>query len=474
MNEIKLLRSLDPVSAEKLDDFPASEVLERLSAQLADVPAGAASRATPSGEALRRWRKRGRRPLVVRSLAAAVAAAAVALAATLAVNAGVAPVPHWVLAGEVSSSWAQVAGRGPTSGYLLTCPSATTCYAEGEAAVDVTRDGGKTWHPVPTKGGTPLSNVACSSTGRCAFLVAAPGGKPVFVGTADAGRTWTSHPGPTGLSFAYQLSNGPSGTGPSIGLIDLSCPSASTCTLVASSSRGHGAFVTKDGGRTWSASSMLSAPYQVQCFPDARCISTGVAAAVYQGGPPGLRASYSTDNGLKWSPASVPSVPGWLAFLSCRSPKACMAMSLTNGLGPGVSLVTSHNGGESWSTVEAQGLPADKVFVGLACPTASECWISGGGPGFLVDLVGARNSTLPTGVAPSAGLTGGVMLSSANGGRTWQSTGLPKGIAGISALSCPNPRTCFALAFLGPAARPSGIPAGPPSVALLVYKAPRP
>jgi hypothetical protein len=472
MNEIQLLRSLDPVSADKLDAFPAPDVFAQLCAQLADVPAGEPGRTAPSREARRRWRKRGRRPLVVRSLAAAVAAAVVALAASLAVTAGVAPVPHWALAGEISSSWAQVAGRGPTSGYSLTCPSATTCYAEGGAAVEVSRDEGKSWDPVPTKGETPLSNVACSSTGRCAFVVAGPGTEPMFVWSADAGRTWESRPGPPGLSFAYQLTNGPSGTGPSIGPIDLSCPSASICTLVASSSRGHGAFVTEDGGRTWTVSSTPSAPYQVQCFPDTRCISTGVSASVYLGGAAELRAIYSTDSGLRWSPARVPSVTGWLAFLSYRSSHACMAMTLANGLGAGASLFVSGNGGRSWTPVETQGLPAGKVFAGLACPTASECWLSGGGPGFLGDLVGARDGA-PAGVGASAGLTRGLMLSSANGGRTWQSAGLPKGITGVGPLSCPTPSICFALAFQGPAPRASGTPAGPSSLALLVYTAPR-
>jgi hypothetical protein len=469
MDEIQLLRSLDPVSADKLGAFPAAEVFAQLSAQLGPVTAGTASSGARRGQAL----QRGRRPMVVRSLVAAVAAVVVAIAALLAVTAGVAPVPHWALAGEISSSWAQMAGRGPTSGYSLTCPSATSCYAEGGAAVEVSRDGGKTWDPIPTKGETPLSNVACSSTGRCAFVVAGPGGNPMFVSTADAGRTWASRPGPAGLSFAYQLTSGPSGTGPSIGVVDLSCPSASTCTLVASGPGGHGAFVTTDGGRAWTVTSTPSAPYQVQCFPDARCISTGVTAGFYLGGPAELRASFSTDNGLSWSAARVPSVTGGLAFLSCRSSEVCMAMSLTLGVGTGLSVVASDNGGESWATVEAQGLPARKVFAGLACPTALECWLSGGGPGFIGDLVGARDGAPPADMGAGAGLTAGVMLLSANGGRTWQSTGLPKGIAGVGPLSCPGPSTCFALAFEGPPARSLGTPAELPSLALLAYKSSR-
>jgi photosystem II stability/assembly factor-like uncharacterized protein len=416
----------------------------------------------PDGDAVRRWRERRRRRLAFRSLTVASAAGAVAIAAALAVPAGVTASPHWALAGNITTAWTQVPGTGPTSGLSLTCPSASTCYAEGPGSVDpgsveVTRDGGKTWQPAPTKGETPLSNVACSSTGECAFLAAPLSGKPVFVETANAGKTWVSRPGPAGLSRAYESSSGT----PIEGSIVLSCPSASTCTVVASNLQqpgpSSGAFVTEDGGRTWSASSMPTAwPSQVQCFPNARCISTG--AGPYLGGP--LSASYSTDSGLNWAPAIVPSVPTSPVrpvTLSCSSSETCMAIPLSPGAA-GVSLVVSDNGGESWSSVQAPGLPAGKVFTGLACPTASQCWVSGNTPLHLAD-----------GKVTVGDTAGAVVLSSANGGRTWLSTGLPKGIAGIGPLSCPNPSTCFALAFKTRSTPSSGEPEGPLPFALLMY-----
>jgi photosystem II stability/assembly factor-like uncharacterized protein len=408
----------------------------------------------PDGDAVRRWRERRRRRLAFRSLTVASAAGAVAIAAALAVPAGVTASPHWALAGNITTAWTQVPGTGPTSGLSLTCPSASTCYAEGPGSVDpgsveVTRDGGKTWQPAPTKGETPLSNVACSSTGECAFLAAPLSGKPVLVETSDAGKTWVSRPGPPGLY------------GGSIRSIALSCPSASTCTVVASSFQQtgtSGAFVTEDGGQTWSASPMPTAwPSQVECFPNARCISTG--AGPYPGGP--LSASYSTDSGLNWAPAIVPSVPGGPVrpvTLSCSSSETCMAVSLSYGAA-GASLVVSDNGGEAWSTVQAKGLPAGKVFTSLACPTASgECWVSGNTPLHLAD---GRMTVGDSG--------GGAVLSSADGGHTWLSTGLPKGIAGIGPLSCPDPSTCFAMAFKARSTPSSGAPEAPLTFALLIY-----
>jgi photosystem II stability/assembly factor-like uncharacterized protein len=130
--------------------------------------------------------------------------------------------------------------------------------------------------------------------------------------------------------------------------------------------------------------------------------------------------------------------------------------------GSGVALFVSGNGGKSWSAVETQGLPAGKDYTGLACLTASECWVSGNTP-IVVDH----------GVAMDFRGTGAVVLYTANGGRTWQSTKLPEGISAIDAISCPNRSTCFALVSKGAAVPSSRPPAVPPSYVLLVYTAAR-
>jgi photosystem II stability/assembly factor-like uncharacterized protein len=404
----------------------------------------------PDGPAVRRWRAGRRRRLAFRSLKVAGVAAAVAVAVALAVPAGVTPSPHWALAGDITSVWKRVSGIGPRSGFSLTCPSTTTCYADGPGSVEVTRDGGKTWQPATNNDETPLSNVVCSSTGECSYLGASLGSRPVLLQTADAGKTWASRPGPVGLPLVYpKLTK--SSYPPPAGPIVLSCPSASTCTLVVPSS-GR-AFVTKDGGRSWSASSMPTAspPPQLQCFPDARCIFTG-------GGTGGPLASYSTESGLNWATAIVPSVRGALIALSCSSSETCLAVSWSHGA-VRVSLVASDNGGVSWSTLQPRGLPAGKVLTGLACPTASQCWATGDSPVYLGGRV-------------AVGYTGGaVALSSADGGRTWLSTGLPKDIASIGPLSCPNPSTCFALASKTRSTPSSGVRQAPLAVALLVYTA---
>jgi hypothetical protein len=138
-----------------------------------------------------------------------------------------------------------------------------------------------------------------------------------------------------------------------------------------------------------------------------------------------------------------------------------MAVSNLGG-SAGAVLLVSGNGGEPWSSVQAHGLPAAEEFIGLACPRASECWMSGDAP-----------VRLRAGLTVVGDTGGAVVVSSANGGRTWQNTGLPKGISGIGALSCPSPSTCFAMAFNGPAVSSSGRLAIHPSLALLAYTGPR-
>jgi hypothetical protein len=410
----------------------------------------------PDRDAQRQWRERRRRQRALRSTVAAVAAVAVAVAAVLAVVGPTAPAPGWALVSQVKLPWQEATGYSGGFAVSLTCPSAITCYVEGSPTVEVTRDGGKVWQPTavwtprsPTLGGMPISNVACSTTRACAFLEGVI--NPLFVETANAGRTWTSRPGPAGLSSIYQLN----GAQQFIGPVELSCPSASACVVVATSPFGRrgGAFLTKDRGRTWSASSLSSIPAQVQCFPGSRCVSTGVVGA-RPGSRPHFGASYSTDNGLVWSPAGVPPDVGGSFALSCSNSENCLASLAGRAQ---ATLIVSHNGGESWSVLDPRGLPAGKVFTALACPTTTACWISG-------------DAAIKRGQGRADGYTGGVVLSSADGGRIWQSTGLPKGVSGIVALSCPTVSRCFALATTGPAGWLSGQSA-PPSVLLLAYTA---
>jgi hypothetical protein len=43
------------------------------------------------------------------------------------------------------------------------------------------------------------------------------------------------------------------------------------------------------------------------------------------------------------------------------------------------------------------------------------------------------------------------LVTTADGGRDWETSQVPEGIRAVAQVSCPDPTTCFALAFLKPA-----------------------
>ena len=318
----------------------------------------------------------------------------------------------------------------------LICPSTTTCYVDAPyLGLESSGNGGKTWHVSGLSGAKPLSNVSCPSARVCALIEARSDKNALLVETTDGGTTWRARPATlSGVSWGpymklnlagphhahYTLEQGPA----------LSCRSASSCTVGAYSPGGDGgqgsaiAFVTMNGGRTWSSSSPLTfVPHEMQCFTTGECVYEGVNSGSF-----GLE--FSKDNGLKWSVSRV--FPGWptAELFSCATPKNCVALSWP-GPGPAARLVVSGDGGESWSSKPSQGLAASKsFFTDLACPTTSQCWLSGGRSAKGSQLVG----------------TSGVVLSSANRGRSWSASRLPGGTLAVWAISCPGLRTCYALA----------------------------
>ncbi|MGH9105924.1 MAG: hypothetical protein ACRDZX_08830 [Acidimicrobiales bacterium] len=405
----------------------------------------------PAGALPARGRRRG--PVALTSLAVLAAAAlGVAFALSSAPSpTGTAPGLRWALAGYVGSPWEGTVGRGLSvsgpSHQALTCPSTTTCYVEGPAGagqgaeVEATYDGGKTWHLTGLGGARALSNVSCPSAQVCALLEGRTDNKPLFVETTDGGRTWLERPAPNWLSPLAR--DGASGSAPTETLTAMSCRSRSSCSVLVwigelrdgkLSGRGV-ASLTSDGGRAWSSPVPAPKPsWELQCSADGRCLAAGPSGA-----------AYSTDNGLRWSvPSGLPS--GAASYFSCATEAMCTAWSAPAG--GAESLLVSGDGGESWSALSATGLPTGVLFTTLACPTSSDCWLSGDSAQALV----SGND--------------GVVLSSANGGRAWGTSLLPRGTGAVFALSCPGQGTCFLLATKQP---PASSPGAPPALVLLAH-----
>ncbi len=127
----------------------------------------------------------------------------------------------------------------PAGANSLTCPDASRCYALSQSAVFETDDSGRTWNRLRTSGlpnaSSPSSawdftSLACASSASCWLTGAGPTARPparrsaerfvtiaqaqgLLASTVDSGATWT-------------LSAPPPGVG---GVLDVACPSASTC-----------------------------------------------------------------------------------------------------------------------------------------------------------------------------------------------------------------------------------------------------
>jgi photosystem II stability/assembly factor-like uncharacterized protein len=348
--------------------------------------------------------------------------------------------PKWRLVGDITSAW-RTLSLEYEPGLFLACPSTTACYADNlqEGApgtygeVEVTHDGGDTWQssnlPVTLSGATPL---ACVDADTCATLGIDASGNATFVETTDGGATWHSVAGPSQLTS-------------SMGVTVLACTTAESCVAIASDPAGQSgpalAFVTNDGGNTWTDANLPSdfVPGGLQCVSAGNCIVTGFYQSPEGSSttPPGT-VLYSSDDGATWATATLPSDLGPLSSISCADSADCVA-SFFGDDGSSSEILISTDGGLSWSQASASGLPAEGI-TGISCPTASECWEAG-----IADASGGSAGSGTIAVRVGLGAQG-IVASTADGGQTWQSQQLPQRVLVVLDIACPSSTNCYAVA----------------------------
>jgi photosystem II stability/assembly factor-like uncharacterized protein len=335
---------------------------------------------------------------------------------------------QWKLVADIGQpAWQAVASTGLQAG-TLSCPTASTCYAQGWASVfgstqiEVTHDAGRSWHrwSMPDGFQTATSQgLECVGSDSCVTLAQDRTGKVVFFVTDNGGNSWTMLPGPTRLAKNF-------------GFSDISCVTASSCIAIGGFTREPNvALVTSDGWKSWTVSSFAKGvqPFDAQCFSGGECIVTGA-------GP--LRSnhltgaiSYSTDGGASWTSAELPAdVDATVVSLSCSSATTCIAVAPSAGHGNSV-LVTA-DGGRRWTSAGARGIPRAGLL-GVTCAPSSDCW----GPSVTEFDAGSKQASL---------------YGSSDGGSSWKPAELPAHVDVDSlfgfGISCPDARTCFALGYL--------------------------
>lgn len=138
----------------------------------------------------------------------------------------------------------------------------------------------------------------------------------------------------------------------------------------------------------------------------------------------------STDDGVTWTAANVPTGTGLLQDAWCASATHCLAVGTTSNTVSDVvpahgALLVSNDGGHSW--FPAAGVqPVDNVF-GIDCPSAKECVMVGT---HWVDHT-------------SVGV-GGVAISD-DGGVSFTSSSSVYTPLSLTAVACPTTASCVAV-----------------------------
>lgn len=351
-----------------------------------------------------------------------------------------------------AASWTTQSIPDAGGGALLavSCPSATSCVAVGQAVSSGARKSskvgksrtpfaelwdGSSWTiesiPTPASGGV-LRGVSCTSPTACIAVGQTGGLRPTGTLTERwDGSSWTIEPSPS----------------PGQGVLSgVSCTSASACVAVGEANRRSGGFPYRPlvelwNGRQW-AVQRVPAPHGgflngVSCASATTCMAVGYGLLNRVEDTPFVERW----NGSRWT-YGLPPHPahgGMLAGVSCPAANACVA----TGTSP-LSFTTAKPLAESWdgsrwriARAPRRAGSDDYLVGGISCASASACTAVGGA------VYGIRR--LKT-VAESWN------------GRRWtiQQTPNPANGGGLFGVSCTAAQACIAVGSFGPQGGPNG------------------
>ena len=321
----------------------------------------------------------------------------------------------------------------------ISCPTSTDCLAVGQhngAMILRSTNEGISWHTASLPPGLGLFRTAarvlvlsCPTSTEC--FAAGYGKGSVILHTTDGGNTW-------------QGTRLPSGFGLSNGYLDaISCPTSTECFAVGQGNysgimRPAVLIETTDGGISWHMASLPSYPGlsngyldAISCPTSTECLASGRGNIGY---PRPAFLIETTDEGISWHTASLPSglglSNGSLRAIYCPTSTECFAV----GYGKGSVVLRTTNGGNTWqgtSLPSGFGLSLGNLDA-ISCPTSSDCFAVGRGY--------TSNNTSPA-----------VLIETTDGGNTWQGTRLPSGL-GLSlgylyTISCSTSTECLAVGY---------------------------
>jgi hypothetical protein len=382
------------------------------------------------------------------------------------------PAGTWHLMGYLVAKGWQENTTGPEPGQL-TCPTAATCYVEGDSSTSpsgpadmnsfyVSSDGAQTWSVLPVPDGvTFTSALSCASVADCAAGGLYYGHQPVYLTTENGGHSWTVRPLPAGVGQ----------------IMTIACATATNCRGLASTSGytlapGFGTlladtrfFATSDGGRHFTVTSFPKgeAIQSVACPTAAHCVAIGVYSHLGPGESPDLDHGIlltSDDGGLTWQQGAWPKGygPGPVPEVTCADASHCAMIGFVerdgterDQLGGYTSgkdaiqytvIAFSSDGGKTWTASTLPRSMPYPVIDALTCPTATTCYAAGG------DAIAQHIGNTYNAGSSVVGVTH-------NAGRTWQRVtfavpaNVPAGMQGdsfmdIGQIQCPQANACVA------------------------------
>ena len=382
---------------------------------------------------------------------------------------------QWRLTSYLSPRGWQESTSSPEQASGLTCPTARTCYVEGNSATSasgpgdinalyVSGDGGQTWSVLPVPAGvTFTSDLTCTTESNCVAGGLYYGHQGIYLSTASGGHSWRLTPLGAGADQ----------------IVDLTCTSATMCRglLQTSTSQrwdymglagpGIELISTVDGGRDFMISSFPAgtSAQSLSCPTSTHCVASGVPLPRGDAGQeePDTTTSVvlvTDDGGASWQRVALPRHVGVSSpEITCSDAAHCTLLGYVIGPGPqGGSMPVSGsgqytypdqysvvgfsaNGGRSWTIRKLpKNIPGPFLF-SLACPTAKVCY-----------AVGQDDIPQKVGTLQDAGSA--VIAITRDGGQTWQPVrfavpaDIPRGMettfGEISEIQCPRANVCVA------------------------------